>query len=423
MNAASRLASTNDLGEVLAQVIDALRDVLSAERASVFQYDALDHTLFATRAHGLPNDLRLPADLGIVGEAAKCRKIVNIPDAYSDERFNPAVDKATGFRTRCLLTIPLVDPDGALVGVAQVLNKSLDAGGVFTPEDEVLAGHLAAQAAIALKRSALLDAQIQKEKMEADLKIARSIQMSAMPKRLPTVPGYEIACRFEPADETGGDAFDVIDLGDLPRPGGDVDGHPGYQLFMGDATGHGVGAALSVVQVLAMIRMACRLHSALDDVAFHVNEQLCRDLPAGRFVTAFLGRLLPEKHELQWVSAGQAPLLFLKKGDVTPPDTLAMAANGMPFGIDEGFRTEPAAPFRFAEGDVLALLSDGYYETMNPEGKLFGVQRVVETLRAHQHESAEVMLSALLESLEAFNAGAGQDDDRTAVLIKRTAGS
>ena len=404
-------------------MIDALRDVLSAERASVFQYDPMDHTLFATRAHGLPNDLRLPADLGIVGEAAKCRKIVNISDAYADERFNPAVDKATGFRTRCLLTIPLVDPDGALVGVAQVLNKSLDAGGVFTQEDEVLAGHLAAQAAIALKRSALLDAQIQKEKMEADLKIARSIQMSAMPKHLPKVPGYEIACRFEPADETGGDAFDVIDLGDLPRPEGEHDVSPGYQLFMGDATGHGVGAALSVVQVLAMIRMACRLHSALDDVAFHVNEQLCRDLPAGRFVTAFLGRLLPEKHELHWVSAGQAPLLFLKKGDESAPDALAMAANGMPFGIDEGFRTESVEPFRFEDGDVFALLSDGYYETMNPQGQLFGVKRVVESLRAHQHESAEAMLDALLTALEEFSAGAGQDDDRTAVLIKRAAGA
>ncbi len=404
-------------------MIDALRDVLSAERASVFQYDSLDHTLFATRAHGLPDDLRLSADLGIVGEAAKSRRIVNIPDAYSDARFNPAVDRATGFRTRCLLTIPLVDPDGTLVGVAQVLNKSQGEGGVFTAEDEMLAGHLAAQAAIALKRSALLDAQIQKEKMEADLKIARSIQMSAMPKHVPKVPGYEIACRFEPADETGGDAFDVIDLGALPRPEGEHEVSHGYQLFMGDATGHGVGAALSVVQVLAMIRMACRLHSALDDVAFHVNEQLCRDLPAGRFVTAFLGRLIPERHELEWVSAGQAPLLFLKVGDASMPESLAMAANGMPFGIDEGFSTEVAAPIRFGEGDVFALLSDGYYETMNPQGALFGVARVVDTLRAHQHESADAMLDALLVAIEEFSSGAGQDDDRTAVLIKRTAGA
>lgn len=419
MSAASRLASTNDLGEVLAQVIDALRDVLGAERASVFQYDREDHTLFATRAHGLPDDLRLPADLGIVGEAAKTRSIVNIRDAYADSRFNPAVDKATGFRTRCLLSIPLVDPDDALVGVAQVLNKSEDEGGVFTEEDEMLARHLAAQAAVALKRSSLLDAQLLKEKMEADLKIARSIQLSAMPKVLPEVAGYEIACRFEPADETGGDAFDVIDLGALASQDGKPLEQPAYQLFIGDATGHGVGAALSVVQVLAMVRMACRLHSGLDDVAFHVNEQLCRDLPAGRFVTAFLGRLLPGRHELQWVSAGQAPLLFLREGDTSDPESLALPANGMPLGVDEGFTTDTIEPFRFAPGDAFVVLSDGYFETMNPAGELYGVTRVVEMLRAHQHETAEMMINAVVEDLDRFADTEPQGDDRTAVVVKR----
>ena len=126
-----RLASTSDLGDVLGVIIDALRDLLGAERASVFQYDAKAHELFATKAHGLPTDLRLPADRGIIGEAARTRQIINIPDAYADLRFNRAVDVSTGYRTRCLLTIPLIDFEGHLAGVAQVLNKSPDRGGTF----------------------------------------------------------------------------------------------------------------------------------------------------------------------------------------------------------------------------------------------------------------------------------------------------
>ena len=98
LGVARSLASSNDLGQVLALIINALRDLLHAERASVFQYDAATHELIATKAHGLAKDLRLSADLGIIGEAAKIKAIVDIPDAYADPRFNQAVDKATGER-------------------------------------------------------------------------------------------------------------------------------------------------------------------------------------------------------------------------------------------------------------------------------------------------------------------------------------
>jgi len=397
---ARRLAATSDLGEVLSGIIDALRDALRAERASVFQYDPDAHELFATRAHGLPADLRLPADLGIVGEAAKSRTIVNIPDAYADERFNRDVDRKTGFRTRCLLTIPLVDPDDNLIGVAQVLNKAADAGGVFNAQDETLAGFLADQAAVALKRAALMEAELKKEKLEADLQIARKIQRSALPKAVPTLEGYEIAARFESADETGGDAFDVIDLGAM---GAGDDDENAALIFRGDATGHGVGPALSVVQVLAMVRMACRMHAPLQNIAYHVNEQLCRDLPVGRFVTAFMGRLDADRHMMEWVSAGQAPLLFLRAKELRAIDEECLNANGMPFGIDEGFTPDDVPPFHFDPGDMFVLLSDGYYEAANADGEMFGHERVIDCVRRHQDETAasivEASFSAVLSAI------------------------
>jgi phosphoserine phosphatase len=83
------------------------------------------------------------------------------------------VDKSSGYRTRCLLTIPLVDFEDQLIGVAQVLNKSAETGGVFTPDDEQMAVLIATQAAIAIKRAALLEAEREKERLEADLQVAR----------------------------------------------------------------------------------------------------------------------------------------------------------------------------------------------------------------------------------------------------------
>lgn len=415
-----RLASTSDLGEVLGVIIDALRDLLNADRASVFQYDGARHELFATKAHGLPSDLRLPADKGIIGEAARTRQIVNIPDAYGDGRFNQAVDKATGYRTRCLLTIPLIDFEGQLAGVAQVLNKRQDHGGTFTIEDESVAMHLADQAAVALKRAALIEERRQKERYAAALAGARAIQQATLPASLPELRGYEFAAHTHPADETGGDAYDIIRrraatlmIGDQPLT------TEGAVLFMADATGHGIGPALSVTQVLAMLRMACRLDTPVQQMAYEINAQLCHDLPAGRFVTAFLGQLDTSTHELTYIAAGQAPLLFVRARGDAPDATIERPANAMPLGIDHEFTSDHVPAFRFDPGDVFVLLSDGYYEATSPDGSMFGVPSVVRIVRANIHKGAPEILDALRTALLTFTDGAPPADDQTAVIVRR----
>ncbi len=412
-----RLASSSDLQEVLALIVDSLRDALKADRASVFQYDAAPHQFIASHAHGLPTTLRLPADAGIIGEAGKSRQIVNIPDAYADARFNRAVDQKSGYRTRCMLTIPLTDPDGALVGVAQVLNKSLDQGGVFNQRDLVVARHLADQAAVALKRASLLESERVKRKLEQDLDVARKIQQSSMPEKMPELTGYEIAAHFAPAEETAGDAFDVIDL----RQGryGSAGSVGDALVFMADATGHGIGPALSVAQVLSMIRMGARLGAPLPRIAQHVNHQVCLDLPVGRFVTAFMGVLDAGAHTLRYFSAGQAPILFFP-ADAGADSCIERNATTMPLGIDPDMVVEDAPSFTFGPGDAFVMLSDGYYEAMSPGGEMFGIQRVQDIVRAHQHESAGRIVAALRRALDAFiGENALPQDDQTALIIRR----
>ncbi len=417
---ARRLASSSDLAEVLGLIIDALRDTLCAERASVFQYDSDTHELFATKAHGLPADLRLSAELGIIGEAARTRKSINIPDAYNDPRFNPDVDRATGFRTRCILTIPLVDHNGSLVGVAQVLNKYEEKGGVFTEEDETLASYLADQAAVALKRAALLDVERRKDKMEADIAVAKRIQQSALPSALPVMDGYDIAGISEPADETGGDAYDVIDIRPFSHKAPAADGDA--LIFMADATGHGVGPAISVTQVLAMIRMSCRLGAPLRTLAEEVNRQVCSDLPLGRFVTAFVGELDTRKHEIRYISAGQAPLLFIRANRAAHEDIIDMLPAAMPMGIDTDFLIEGTSTVQMHPGDAFVVLSDGYYEAMDPDDNLLGMERVAEMVRASIDGTAQQIIDALRELVREHARGRPAGDDMTAVIIKRSIG-
>lgn len=426
LSVARSLAQTSDLDEILRMVIDAMRDILHADRASVFQFIAEENVFFATQAHGLPHDMRIPNKTGFIADAARTLEIVNVPDAYADPRFNKDVDKQTGYTTRCLLAIPLLDPDQNLIGVAQVLNKE---GGVFTAEDEKVAETLADQAAVALKRAILLEAEIQKNKLERDIAIARRIQLAALPDKLPVVPGYDITAITEPADETGGDAFDVISLDrNIAASDTGTSRHldhaprnpapPGSALvFLGDAAGHGIGPALSVTQVLSMLRMACRLSASLSIIAQQMNEQLCQDLPLGRFVTAFMGILDPVEHQMIYTSAGQAPLIHIPadpEGEV-----LNLGANGMPFGIDPKALWDRRDPIHFAPGDIFLLLSDGYYEASSPSGDMFGAQRVIASAREAISEPASVILEKLRADLLAHVQHPIKDDDQTAIIIKR----
>lgn len=404
LDVARQLASSTNLEEVLNRIIDALRDVLGAERASVFQYDADTEELFATQAHGLPRALRLPVSQGLVGEAARGREIISVDDAYADPRFNQAVDKETGFRTRCLLTIPMVDFEGELVGVAQVLNKR--DGQAFDDDDRAIAQHLADQAGAALKRAALLEARAVKHKLEADLLIARRMQQAALPTTLPEAPGYDLSTSFSPAEHTGGDAFDVIALQeDASR----------LLIFMGDATGHGVGPALSAAQAVSMVRMGARLGATIEDIANQINEQLVDDLPVGRFVTAFFGELDALRHTLHFVSAGQAPLLVVRASGKVD----SLSATGLPLGVDDVFAVDEPQTIVLEKGDVFALLSDGFYEALSPQEDEFGVQGVAQAIQSVMNGSSQSMLDRTLERVEEHTQGAAPMDDRTAIILKR----
>ncbi len=416
-----RLAASSDLEEVLGLVIDAARDTLHAERASVFQYDKAKHELFATQAHGVGAALRFSADSGLAGEAVRTGSIINVTDCYADARFNRQVDQLTGFRTRCLLTIPLVSFDGGLEGVAQVLNKDAGHGGVFDAADEIVARALASQAAVAIRRATLIQAERRKNKIEADLGLARIIQQSALPQALPAVSGYDIAAQTRPAEETGGDAFDVMALDDGTPAGSGRQGTGGLMLMMADATGHGIGPALSVAQVQAMARMGARLGVGLDAIVRQLNAHLCVTLPSGRFVTAFIGVLDPVKHEIRSISAGQAPILLVRRG--ADGGVEERTADVMPLGVDPQMRPEAAPPLRLNIGDVFVLLSDGYYERQNAASQVLGGQRVVEAVRkaiAAGESSARSVLRAINHAAEEFAAGRPADDDQTAIIVTRT---
>ncbi len=424
LDATRHLAAPVGVDEILQNTIASALQVLNADRVSVFLYDSKTDELFLKVSASQPRAcaqeragnsgrpehhasriIRFPADRGIAGETAQRRRLVNVPDCYADPRFNRDVDRQTGYVTRCMLSVPLLGVNEVLVGVLQVLNKRV---GAFDEDDERIATTLAAHCAVALQRAMLLEEYVLKQRMERDLALAREIQMSSLPEQMPALAGYELAAWSQPADETGGDIYDALALGEQR-----------VALLMADATGHGIGPALSASQLRAMFRMGFLLGGDLGELMSKINLQLKADLPAGRFITAFAGVLDSSEHRIHYHSAGQAPLMHYHAGQGRAE---WLEASTLPMGIMAWPQLIAPPPVEMGQGDIFALISDGFFECTNRAVEQFGQKRVEGLIWSLQKEPLEELRRKLCEAVRVFAADEPQEDDMTIVLVRRSAG-
>jgi serine phosphatase RsbU (regulator of sigma subunit)/anti-sigma regulatory factor (Ser/Thr protein kinase) len=276
---------------------------------------------------------------------------------------------------------------------------------VFDRDDEALARALAAQCAVALQRVRMTEALIEGEKLRHQLELARVVQQSTLPAAMPRVQGYDVYGGAHPADLTGGDTFDVAVL------------DQGLLLVLGDATGHGIAPALHVTQMHAMLRMAFRMGADLDTAFAQVNNQLADSLPDDRFITAFIGILDTATNSLRFQSGGQAPILIF---DAAAGTCRTLSPTSFPLSVMPISDVPAAVTIDMLPGDMLVLLSDGIYEYQNANGDEFGIDRVIELVRANGDQSMASLADTLLASVREFANGAQQEDDMTLVLVKRT---
>jgi phosphoserine phosphatase len=400
LNVVRKLAQPLDLLSMLSEVVEAGKSVLSADRGSLWLYDTPSGEL-AMMVPQLSPSPRQGMGTGLVGQCLATQEIINVTDAYQDPRFSGAVDKSTGYRTRSVLTVPLLGWEKQPVGVLQLLNKSL---GVFDADDENVAAALAAQCAVAVQRAQLMEARLLSQRLDEEVSLAREIQMGTLPTEMPRVAGYDLHGQFLPTGRAGGDLFDLVLL----------DGQ--VLILMGDATGHGFGPALSATQMQAMLRVALRCGASLDDAYLHVNNQLEEDLPNDRFITAFMGFLDPLRHVVRYHSGGQGPILHFRAASARcewrQPTTF-------PVGIMRIERPGEAQVLEMEPGDVLVLLSDGIYEYENRQGVQFGEERVGRVLERHHRLPAAELAGQILNATFEHGQDVAQEDDITLVIVRR----
>jgi predicted ester cyclase len=244
----------------------------------------------------------------------------------------------------------------------------------------------------------------ERELLEHELRVARSIQQASLPKEVPTLEGWQISPYYQPAREVGGDFYDFHLLSEDK-----------LGLAVGDATGKGVPAALVMSTTCGMLRAVSRAldSSSPGEMLELVNEALVPSIPANMFVTCFYAILDPRSGSLLYANAGH-DLPYVRRGS----ECEELRARGMPLGLLPGVRYEEKEMVLDA-GEAALFYSDGLVEAHDPEGEMFGFPRLRGLVAEHGP-----LEEALLEELYSFvGEGWEQEDDITLLTLRRTAAS
>ncbi|MCB9848921.1 MAG: SpoIIE family protein phosphatase [Phycisphaeraceae bacterium] len=247
-----------------------------------------------------------------------------------------------------------------------------------------------------------------REKFEGDLRIAREIQQGLLPRSAPKVPGFEIAGWNQPADQTGGDYYDL-----LAMPNGVV------LVAIADVTGHGIGPALISSVCRAYLRAAASNPGApLAGIMERINRFLYTDIPADRFVTAAIGFLDPHSRSMSLLSAGQAPLLYY---EAASGEVRFWKADSYPLAVTSEIEFQQTRSIRFEPGDTLILATDGFFEWADASREMFGLDRMMGSIRRHHTLDPDSMIRAIYDDVRAHSGSTPQQDDLTAIIVKRSA--
>jgi sigma-B regulation protein RsbU (phosphoserine phosphatase) len=250
--------------------------------------------------------------------------------------------------------------------------------------------------------------------LERSLELAMEVQQSLLPSDVPRVRGFDIAARCRYCDVTGGDYYDFIETG--------RDGDSRPLVVIGDALGHGISSALLMATARAALRAGARGDDgalSLGDLTTRVNGVLCHGARNGRFMTMLLMLVDPVTRAIRWARAGHEPFVLYHRAT----DTFGkIAGGGLPLGIEPEMTYDEQRTEALQPGTVIVAATDGLFEAQNPQGDMFGRERIQQVVReacgAGAGASAQSIVDALDAALTKFVAGAKVKDDVTFVVIR-----
>ncbi len=293
------------------------------------------------------------------------------------------------------------------LGVLAVANGPM--GAPFSQADFVVFKSIAEQSAFALYNAIIYSMANEKKRLDHDLEIARDIQRILLPSEAPAINGFQISGINVPARQVSGDYFDYIHV-DQERLG----------VAIADVSGKGVPASLIMAICRSVLRAEAARNPSPADVLRKVNRQLYPDIKEDMFISmAYL--VLDHQHDgVTLARAGHdAPLWYQRQSQTVTP----VKSPGMVVGIDSGsvfdrLTVDFAVPLE--RNDCLVLYTDGVTETLNSEGDEYGVDRMMQSVRASANDGAQAIVKRIIEDVREFTGSVPQNDDITVIAIRKT---
>jgi len=255
--------------------------------------------------------------------------------------------------------------------------------------------------------AALREAETQHllKQVEHELQIARSVQQSLLPKLRPQIAGFAVAGWSQAADDTGGDFYDWKKLSDGR-----------WVVFLADVTGHGIGPAILASVCRAYSRASFNGRDTLAETLKNINQSFSEDLTPERFATFVAAVCQEGSNQVELLSAGHGPIFIYSAKDNS---LQYLHAQALPLGILPDMDGASPVTLGMQTGDMLLLITDGFFEWENSAQEQFGSERLAEVLRKFRDCEPEIIIAELYDAVLHFAQGTPQKDDLTAVLIKR----
>jgi len=397
------LSETVQLDELLEMILDRCFEALLPDHAAIFlKRDDGEYYLAAERSSGGPGIDHLYSKT-LLHEVADNGMAALVRDAKTDRRFDEA-DSVLGLGIQSLVAAPLLSPEGSLgmIALASSLEKSL-----FVEEDRDLLASLASIAAlrihiIKLAQRAAEEAA-QRRLFEAELNLARRIQVAVLPTELPRIEGYDLAGSTIPSRGVSGDYYQAVE-----RLGGKE-----TVLMVADVCGKGICASLTTLSLEALAAGPIEVGRPPAELCTKVNRRLHTRTLSNRFATAFVVVLEPHGRILRYASAGHPGLLVGSKGNI-----ITLGSTGPPLGAFADIEYGESSVL-IDSGDTLVLFTDGIIEAANPDGEEFGTARLAEVVASNLDNELGALSRSIETALEEFVEGVPYKDDRTLVLLRK----
>jgi serine phosphatase RsbU (regulator of sigma subunit) len=305
------------------------------------------------------------------------------------------------------LIFPLVFQD-KLIGMLSLGEKK--SGKTYNSEDIELLRTLASQGAVAIENARLFQENLEKQRMEEELNIARDLQMSMLPASCPEIADFQIAAFAEPAREVGGDFYDFVET-----KGG------GLGFVIGDVTGKSVSGALVMSASRSIFRMLSEEDLSVSEIMIRANRRAKKDIKPGMFVALLYAVLNPENKTLRLCSAGQTQPVYISAKSKSA-QLIETVGDTFPLGILDDVEYAETK-IDISAGDKVVFYTDGIVEAMNKENEVFGFDRLLEAAKENWNQPAAIVLKAIIDQVNQFSEGMAQHDDLTVIVISVNEGS